>query len=78
MGAVVSAQIFAFRPFESARDQARRAGCDPKQAIAEVRAEQERGGIGNHVAGKYRAIAHRSERGPDPLPPVPPKPRGAA
>lgn len=65
----MSAQVFAFRPFQSAAQQAKRAGVPPERAIAEVLACQKRGEMGHHVAGKYRAMAWRGD--------VPP-PKGAA
>lgn len=65
----MSATIYALRPFQSAAQQAKRAGVPPERAIAEVRAEQQAGRMGNHVAGKYRAMAFRGD--------VPP-PKGVA
>ncbi len=53
------AQVLLLRPFQSAADQARRAGVDPAQAIREVRQAQERGDSGHSVAGKYRVLAWR-------------------
>jgi hypothetical protein len=55
----MTATVYNLRPFQSARDQARRAGVDPRQAIAEVREAQHKGAIGNYVAAKYRALAWR-------------------
>lgn len=62
----MSAQVFAFRPFQSAAQQAKRAGVPPQKAIAEVREAQSRGEMGNHVAGKYRALAWRPNGAPPP------------
>lgn len=61
----MSAQVYALRPFQSAAQQARRAGVPPEKAIAEVLAAQKRGEMGNHVAGKYRAMAWRTSTGRD-------------
>lgn len=63
----MSATVYALRPFQSAAQQARRAGVSPERAIAEVRAAQKRGEMGHHVAGKYRAMAWHATtgRGPD-------------
>lgn len=65
----MSAQVFAFRPFQSAAQQAKRAGVPPQKAIAEVLECQRRGEMGHQVAGKYRALAWRRDA---------PPPKGAA
>lgn len=60
----MSATLLLFRPFQTARDQAIRAGMSPAVAIAEVREAQRRGDPGNHIAGQYRALAWRREQAP--------------
>ena len=54
------AEVLTFRPFQTARDQARRAGVPTTQAVREVREAQRRGDPGNHIAGQYRAMAMRA------------------
>lgn len=57
------ARLYDLRPFQSATKQARRAGVDPRIAIREVIAAQQRGEPGHYVAGKYRALAWSRQRG---------------
>lgn len=59
----MSAQLFDLRAFQGAVKQAKRAGCDPRKAIDEVRAEQLAGRVGHEVAGKYRIAAWNRDRG---------------
>lgn len=60
----MTAAVYLFRPFQSAAQQARRAGVSPQKAIAEVLEAQRQGDPGNHVAGKYRVLAYRAEHQP--------------
>lgn len=53
----MSAVVHNLRPFQDARDHAKRAGADPRRAIAEVRAEQDAGRSGQTVCARYRTIA---------------------
>jgi hypothetical protein len=62
----MTATVYALRPFQSAAQQARRAGVPVQKAIAEVLDAQRRGELGNQVAGKYRAMAFRAPQGPAP------------
>ena len=57
------ATVYLFRPFQSAAQQAQRAGVPPQKAIDEVREAQRRGEVGNHIAGKYRALAWANQWG---------------
>lgn len=59
----MSAQLFDIRAFQSAAKQARRAGVDPRHAVAEVREAQLAGRLGHEVAGHYRALAWSRQRG---------------
>lgn len=60
------ARLYDLRPFQSATKQARRAGVDPRIAIREVIAAQQRGEPGHYVAGKYRALAWSPNGAPPP------------
>lgn len=62
----MTARLYDLRPFQSATQQARRAGVDPRIAIREVIAAQHRGEAGHYVAGKYRALAWRPNGAPPP------------
>jgi hypothetical protein len=62
----MTARLYDLRPFQSAVRQARRAGVDPRIAIREVIAAQQRGEPGHYVAGKYRALAWRPNGAPPP------------
>lgn len=60
----MAAEILLFRPFQSARDQARRAGVPVRNAVEAVRDAQRRGDPGNHIAGQLRLLAHRRATAP--------------
>lgn len=55
--------VYLFRPFQSAKEQALRAGVPVQDAIAAVRAHQKRGVDGQQIAGKLRVMAWNRERG---------------
>lgn len=55
--------VYLFRPFQSAKEQAQRAGVPVQDAIAAVRRHQQRGNDGQQVAGKLRVLAWDRERG---------------
>jgi hypothetical protein len=53
----MSAQIFQFRPFQNARDEARKyCPSMTKQALAQVREEQQQGHSGSWVAGQIMQL----------------------
>lgn len=58
----MTARLYLFRPFQTARAQAARAGISDAPAIARIRAAQHNGHDGNHIAGELRQLAHYSER----------------
>lgn len=60
----MSAQLFLIRPFQTAAQQAKRAGVSTQRAIAEVREAQRRGDDGKSVAGKYRTMAFQASQSP--------------
>lgn len=64
----MTAQLFDLRAFQGAVKQAKRAGCDPRRAIAEVREAQIAGRAGHEVAGRYRIAAWNRQHGGGPTP----------
>ncbi len=64
--------VYLFQPFQSAKQQAQRAGVPVQDAIAAVRQHQKRGNDGQQIAGKLRVLAWNRKHGlpmPDPTPP---------
>lgn len=59
-------QVLDFRPFQSAAQQARRAGVPRQMAVREVLEARQRGEEGYSVSGRYRLMASAHGRGPSP------------
>lgn len=58
----MTGQLFDLRAFQSAVQQAKRAGVPRERAVAEVLEAQRQGRQGHEVAGRYRVMAWNAHR----------------
>lgn len=64
----MSAQVYDFRPFQSAKKYARQAGVSAAPAMKRIREAQQHGDSGALIAGEMRELAWSVRNGHTPSP----------